>query len=63
MKRVDLEFYDWVRRSGTSEPAVRSLHEEFLSASDPVRRAFGIREEGDAMSFFWPCLVVRAVKG
>lgn len=62
MKRVDLELYDWVRRSGTPGPAIRSLRKDFTTAPSAVRQAFGIREEGEAVTFFWPCLVVRAVK-
>jgi len=62
MKRVPLEFYDWVERSGTPPAEVNALREEFLSAPQSMRGAFGIREEGDRIPFYWPCLVVRAVK-
>ena len=62
MKRVPLEFYDWVERSGTPVTQIDALREEFLGASPSVKEAFGIREEGGRIPFYWPCLVVRAVK-
>ena len=62
LRRVDLEFYDWVERGGTPEAEVAALREYFLNAPQVVKETFGISEEGDGIAFFWPCIVLRAVK-
>ena len=62
LRRVDLEFYDWVERSGTPGAEVVALRREFLDAPQVIKETFGIREEGDKIAFFWPCIVLRAVK-
>jgi len=62
LRRVDLEFYDWVKRGGTPEAEVAALRREFLDAPQVIKEAFGIREEGDGIAFFWPCIVLRAMK-
>jgi ubiquinone/menaquinone biosynthesis C-methylase UbiE len=62
LRRVDLEFFDWVERGGTSELEVAALREDFLNAPQVVKETFGIREEGNGIAFFWPCIVLRAVK-
>ena len=63
MTRVDLEFREWVRRASTPPEGIKTLRKEYLAASEPVVAAFGIRTEGDAISFSWDTLVLRAVKG
>ena len=60
--RVYLEFDDWVRRSATPEDQVESLRRDFLTASAPIVDAFGIRLQGEEISFSWDVLVLRAVK-
>lgn len=62
MKRVYLEFNEWVERGGTPEAEVESLRRKFLHAPSKLKRAFGIRQMGDEVRFHWPCLIVRAVK-
>jgi len=62
LKRVHLEFNDWVERAGTPEVEVESLRREFLDAPTKVKEAFGITPAGRDILFYWPCLVVRAVK-
>jgi ubiquinone/menaquinone biosynthesis C-methylase UbiE len=60
--KVHLEFNDWVQRSATPEDLVEPLRRDFLTASAPVVDAFGIRRQGDEISFSWDVLVLRAVK-
>lgn len=60
--KVHLEFNDWVVRSATPEEQVESLRRDFLTASASIVDAFGIRPQGDEISFSWDVLVLRAVK-
>lgn len=60
--KVYLEFDDWVRRSATPEDQVELLRRDFLTASTSIVDAFGIRLQGDEISFNWDVLVLRAVK-
>ncbi len=60
--KVYLEFDDWVRRSATPEDQVESLRRDFLTASASIADAFGIRLQGEEISFSWDVLVLRAVK-
>jgi len=62
LRRVDLEFYDWVKRGGTPEAEITALRREFLDAPRVIKETFSIREEGDGIAFCWPCIVLRAVK-
>ncbi|MBI4199012.1 MAG: class I SAM-dependent methyltransferase [Chloroflexi bacterium] len=62
MTTVELEFNDWVQRSGTPERAVEGLRRDFLTAPDDVKAAFGVQPRGESMDFRWPMLVARAVK-
>ena len=59
---VELEFDDWVRRSGTPSRDVEELRRDFLGAPPGAVAAFGIAQEhSGAIRFHWDCLVVRAV--
>ena len=60
--KVHLEFNDWVLRSATPEDRVESLRRDFLTASASIVDAFGIRLQGEEISFSWDVLVLRAVK-
>ena len=60
--KVYLEFNDWVLRSATPEDRVESLRRDFLTASASIVDAFGIRLQGEEISFSWDVLVLRAVK-
>jgi ubiquinone/menaquinone biosynthesis C-methylase UbiE len=61
--RVNLEFCDWVKRSGTPEREVASLRGDFLAAPPAVKEAFGISgEAGGRLPFYWPCVAIRALK-
>ena len=61
--KVDLEFFDWVRRASTPPQAVEALHNEFLAVPEKMTAAFGIRVEGGTINFSWDTWVIRAVKG
>ena len=61
--RIGLMFNDWVARTGTSATEAESLRQDFLQANDAVREVFEIWPDGGDISFSWPCLVFRAVKG
>ena len=62
--RAELEFNNWVERSGTADDEVGRLRQDFLGASDAVNKAFMIdpHDGGGLINFSWPALVVRAVK-
>ena len=61
--RTDLEFNDWVLRSGTPADEVERLRKDFLGATPPVVEAFMIQpQESAEIKFSWPALVVRSVK-
>jgi SAM-dependent methyltransferase len=61
---VNLEFDDWVRRSGTMPAEVKRLRREFLHAPPEAVATFGIhRDSAGAIRFHWDCLVVRAAPG
>lgn len=61
--RAELEFNNWVERSGTAKDEVEKLRQDFLRASDAVKKAFVIEPQGNGMiDFSWPALVVRALK-
>lgn len=61
--RIGLMFNDWVARTATSATEAESLRQDFLQANDAVREVFEIWPDGGDISFSWPCLVFRAVKG
>lgn len=60
-----MTFNDWVARTATPPAEVAALRRDFQSAAPAVKAAFQIAEtaEGQDLSFAWPCLIFRAVKG
>jgi len=62
MARTELEFHDWTRRSGTPEPAITKLKQDFLSATPGAAGQFRIKPSGDRIEFSWEVAVIRAVK-
>ena len=61
--QVDLTFWDWVRRSGSSDDVVKELRLDFANASDAVKTEYGIRSINvDDFEFHWPVFTCRAVK-
>ena len=63
MTPVDLEFDDWVRRSGTPAQEVERLRRDFLKAPAGAAASFNIQSvEGGSIRFNWDCLVVRAIR-
>ena len=63
MTPVDLEFDDWVRRSGTLAQEVERLRSDFLKAPAGAAASFNIQTvEGGSIRFNWDCLVVRAIR-
>lgn len=62
MGKVHLEFDDWVERSGTKNKQIRSLWNDFISASKSVVDAFGIKVNGDAIEFHWDVAVFKIKK-
>lgn len=62
-ERTYMTFNDWVERTATPEAEVASLRRDFLAATPEAREIFLIEEKGDDISFAWPSLVFRAVKG
>ena len=61
--RVDMTFWDWVKRSGTPEQTTRKLHRDFSAASPSVILEYGIVELAkDDFGFNWPVFTCRAQK-
>ena len=60
MVKTELEFSDWVRRSGTPPEEVAVLRREFETASPKAAAAFAIRLVGDALPFSWDTAVIEA---
>ncbi len=61
--QVNMTFNHWVKRSGTSQQTSQSLHRDFVTASNQLKREYGIQEiSDDDIVFHWPVLVCRAVK-
>ena len=61
--RICLQFNNWVARTATLEAEVEALRRDFLNAPDSAREAFQIQPIDGDITFSWPCLVFRAVKG
>ncbi len=60
---VDMVFWNWVERSGTSEEDAKGLHRDFAQASDEVKREYRITAtDDDDFEFSWPVYTCRAVK-
>ncbi|MCH7713447.1 MAG: class I SAM-dependent methyltransferase [Chloroflexi bacterium] len=65
--RIGLRFNDWAARTATSEAETNALRKDFLTASTAVKEAFQIDpvagDDAEDISFSWPCIIYRAVKG
>ena len=62
-EKTYMTFNDWVERTATPEAEVITLRRDFLNATPAAKEAFLIQERDDDISFAWPSLVFRAVKG
>lgn len=61
--RVEMTFWDWVKRSGSPDDVVEGLRLDFVNASDAVKIEYGISGiDVDDFEFHWPVFVCRAVK-
>ena len=61
--RVDMTFWDWVKRSGSPDDVVEGLHLDFANASDAVKTEYGVSSiDVDDFEFHWPVFTCRAVK-
>ncbi len=60
--KTELEFGDWVRRSGTQLEEAAALRREFDAASPAAAAAFAIRRAGDSLLFAWDAAVIEARK-
>ena len=61
--QVNMTFWDWVKRSGTPDPVISQLHQDFATASDAIQHEYGITDlnEND-YKFHWPVFNCRARK-
>lgn len=60
--KTELEFGDWVRRSGMQLEEAATLRREFDAASPAAAAAFAIRRAGDSLLFAWDAAVIEARK-
>ena len=61
--QVNMTFYDWVKRSGTPDPVINQLHQDFTNASSPIKHEYGIDNLDNAdYKFHWPVFTCRALK-
>ena len=61
--RVNMTFWHWVERSGTLQPVIHQLHQDFTNASEPVKSEYGVTNLDDNdFSFHWPVFTCRALK-
>lgn len=61
--QVNMTFWNWVERSGTPKPTIDQLHQDFSTASAPVKNEYGIADLNDNdFSFHWPVFTCRALK-
>lgn len=61
--QVNMIFWDWVKRSGTSDTVAKDLHQDFADADESTREEYGIQNVGDDdFTFHWPVFNCRAVK-
>ena len=60
-----MTFNAWVARTATPAAETAALRRDFLTAAPAIKDAFLIAEtaDGQDLSFAWPCLIFRAVKG
>lgn len=61
--RSHLVFSEWVGRSGTPSEVIADLRGRFQRASQAVREAFRIRNEGGEIHFSWMLTILLARKG
>jgi ubiquinone/menaquinone biosynthesis C-methylase UbiE len=62
-ERTYMTFNDWVERTATPEVEVITLRRDFLNATPAAKEAFLIQERDGDITFAWPSLVFKAVKG
>jgi ubiquinone/menaquinone biosynthesis C-methylase UbiE len=63
MSYVYLQYPDWAERSGMSEPGMRAVREELVSAPPEAKSAFGIEPHDDGtVHFHWDVVSLRATK-
>ena len=61
--QVNMTFWDWVERSGTSQPVINQLHQDFSTAPDAIKNEYGIaRLENNDFKFHWPVFTCRSLK-
>ncbi len=62
--RVDMQFQDWVERSGTGTETVAKLFDEFSDVDPAVASEYRIKPIGDGsdFAFSWPVFVCQAEK-
>lgn len=61
--QVNMTFWDWVKRSGTPDDIIDSLHQEFATASREIKQEYEITNlPEDDFAFHWPVFTCRALK-
>ena len=61
--KVNMTFRHWVKRSGSPDNTIQTLHQDFKKAPKDIIDEYGIRTlENQDFAFHWPLFICRATK-